>query len=590
MNAANPEAYRPAAVYRRLLHAAAPHWKVLLLALLGMAVFGGSDAVVVYLVKGLTNTFTNHDPAVIRWLPWAILGLFLIRGLANFTSSYGMAWVGQSVVAAMRQQLFRHMLLVPVSYHDRTRTADLQAKLSYHASQIADSASSVLASIIQGGISAVVLIGSMFYYSWRLTLFALLIAPPVSLSMSWVNRRFRTVSERIQNSMGGMTHAADEAITGRRVVKLYGGEGFVLENFRRINDYLRRQSLKMTAASGFSTSSLELIAGVGVSALVALATSPRMLEAMTPGDFVAFLVAMLALRQPISSMTGLSERIQRGVVAGADLYAFLDTPVESNSGSLPLQRARGAIRFEDVRFSYNEGKADALTGVSLEIPAGKTVAFVGQSGGGKSTLLSLIPRFYDPAGGRILLDGVDLREYRLADLRNQIALVDQNVVLFNASIAENIAYGEADAERARIDEAARRAYAWDFIRNLPQGLDTPLGQDGGGLSGGQRQRIAIARALYKDAPILILDEATSALDTESERYIQQGLEELMRGRTTLVIAHRLSTIQSADLIVVIQEGRVVEQGSNAELLARGGAYAALHRLQFRESSSEAAAA
>jgi subfamily B ATP-binding cassette protein MsbA len=581
--------YRPAAVYRRLLRYAAPRWKILLIALLALAVFGGSDAVIAYLAKGLTNTFKDHDPAIIRWLPWEILVLFLVRGMANFVSSYGMASVGQGAVAQMRQQLFLHMLRVPVSYHDRTRTADLQAKLTYHASQIADTASSVLASVIQGGISSIGLIASMLYYSWRLTLFALLIGPPVALSMNWVNRRFRTVSERIQNSMGGMSHAADEAITGRRVVKLYGGENFVLENFRRINDYLRGQSLKMTAASAFSISSLELIAGVGVSALVALAFSPHMLQSMTPGDFVAFLGAMLMLRQPISSMTGLSERIQRGVVAGADLFAFLDTPVEQNSGSRPLRRAHGAIRFEDLRFGYGDDKDQALRGITLDIAAGKTVAFVGQSGGGKSTLLSLIPRFYDPSAGRILLDGVDLREYKLDELRRQIALVDQNVVLFNASIAQNIAYGEDNAARARIEEAARRACAWQFIEGLPQGLDTPLGQDGGGLSGGQRQRIAIARALYKDAPILILDEATSALDTESERYIQQGLEELMRGRTTLVIAHRLSTIQSADLIVVIQEGRVLEQGSHAELLARGGAYASLHRLQFREPAEAAPA-
>ncbi|MDR3416498.1 MAG: lipid A export permease/ATP-binding protein MsbA [Nevskia sp.] len=585
----NADPYRPTSVFRRLLGYAAPHWQVLLLALLGMMVFGGSDAVMVYLVQGLTDTFTSHDTHMIRWLPWAILALFLVRAVANFTSSYGMAWVGQGVVARMRQQVFRHLLLVPVSYHDRSRTADLQAKLTYHAGQIADSASSVLASIIQGGISAVTLVSTMFYYSWRLTLFALLIAPPVSLSMSWVNQRFRTVSARIQNSMGGMTHAADEAINGRRVVKLYGGIGFVLENFRRMNDYLRRQSLKMTAANATSTSSLELIAAVGVSVLVALATSPRMLERMSPGDFVAFLVAMLALRQPISSMTGLSERIQRGVVAGADLFTFLDTPPEADTGTRTLQRATGAIRFEDVRFSYGQDKAYALAGVTLDIPPGKTVAFVGQSGGGKSTLLSLIPRFYDPTAGRVLLDGVDLREYRLDDLRRQIALVDQNVVLFNASIADNIAYGEPDAQRARIEEAARRASAWDFVQNLPQGLDAPLGQDGAGLSGGQRQRIAIARALYKDAPILILDEATSALDTESERAIQQALDELMRGRTTLVIAHRLSTIQNADLIVVIQDGRVVEQGTNAELLARGGAYAALYRLQFRDAPEAATA-
>ncbi len=589
MNAATTEPSSPAAVYRRLLRYAAPHWKVLALAMLGMLVFAFADSVVLpYLVKRLTDTFAGHDRQVNLWIPWAILGLFLVRGVANFCSAYGMAWVGQGVVARMRQQVFQHLLEVPVSYHDRTRTADLQAKLTYHASQIADSASSVLASMIQGGLTAIGLLGFMFHTSWRLTLFSLLIAPPVSLSINWVNQRFRTVSTRIQNSMGGMNHAADEAITGRRVVKLYGGENFVLENFRRINDYLRRQSLKMTAASATSTSSLELIAAIGVSVLVALAMSPRMHEAMSSGDFVAFLVAMLTLRQPISSMTGLSERIQRGVVAGADLFGFLDTPVERDSGSRPLQRAHGAIRFEDVRFSYSEDKADALAGVTLDIPAGKTVAFVGQSGGGKSTLLSLIPRFYDPSSGRVVLDGTDLREYKLSDLRRQIALVDQNVVLFNASIADNIAYGTADASRERIEEAARRACAWDFIQNLPQGLDTALGQDGGGLSGGQRQRIAIARALFKDAPILILDEATSALDTESERYIQQGLEELIRGRTTLVIAHRLSTVQSADLIVVIQGGRVVEQGNNAELLARGGVYASLHRLQFRETAEEAA--
>ncbi len=589
MNTVTKDPYRPGAVYRRLLRYSAPHWRVLILALLGMVLFGGSDAVMVPLVKHLTDIFANHDLTVIRWLPWAILGLFLVRAIANFGASYGMAWVGQGVVAQMRQQVFAHLLRVPVRYHDRARVADLQAKLTYHASQIADSASSVLASVIQGGISAAVLLGSMFYYSWRLTLFALLIVPFVAVSIDWVNRRFRTVSQRIQNSMGGMTHAADEAITGRRVVKLYGGENFVLASFRQLNNYLRRQSLKMTEANAISTSSLELIAAIGVSALVALATSPRMLEAMSPGDFVAFVVAMLALRQPINSMTGLSERIQRGVAAGSDLFAFLDTPVEQDRGELPLVRARGAIRFEDVRFSYDDDKSDALAGVSLDIPAGKTVAFVGQSGGGKSTLLSLIPRFYDPGSGRVLLDGTDLRDYRLGDLRRQMALVDQNVVLFNASIAENIAYGEADATRERIETAARRACAWDFIQKLPQGLDTPLGQDGGGLSGGQRQRIAIARALYKDAPILILDEATSALDTESERYIQQGLEELMRGRTTLVIAHRLSTVQNADLIVVIQDGRVVEQGSNVELLARNGAYAALHRLQFRDAAEEAAA-
>ncbi|HWY26245.1 MAG TPA: lipid A export permease/ATP-binding protein MsbA [Nevskia sp.] len=587
---APPDPYRPAAVYRRLLRYAAPHWKVLAFALLGMVIYSGAESVgIPLLIKRLTKTLMDHNPTVIQWLPWVIVALFLVRGLSNFASSYGMAAVGQAVVARMRFQVFEHLLVVPVAHHDRSRNADLQAKLTYHAAQVADSASSVLASLIQGGLTAIGLLGFMFSTSWRLTLFALLIAPPVSLLMNWVNRRFRTVSERIQNSMGGINHAADEAITGRRVVKLYGGETFVLDNFARLNDYLRRQSLKMTAASTTGVSSLELIAAFGAAALVGLATSPHMIDQMTPPVFVAYIVAMLQLRQPLSAMSSLSERIQRGVVAGADLFAFLDVHPEVDSGTRPLQRARGAIRFDNVRFAYSEDGSDALAGVTLDVPAGKKIAFVGQSGGGKSTLLSLIPRFYDPTSGSVLLDGVDLREYRLSDLRRQIALVDQNVVLFNASIAENIAYGQAEASRDRIEEAARRAQAWDFIQRSQQGLDTPLGQDGGGLSGGQRQRIAIARALYKDAPILILDEATSALDTESERAIQQGLEELMRGRTTLIIAHRLSTVQNADLIVVIQGGRVVEQGSNAELLARGGVYASLHRLQFREPDEAAVA-
>ncbi len=589
MNAAS-DPYRPAAVYRRLLRYAAPHWKVLALALFGMVIFAGTESVgIPLLIKRLTKTLMDHNPTVIQWLPWVIVALFLVRGLSNFASTYGMAAVGQAVVARMRFQVFEHLLVVPVAHHDRSRNADLQAKLTYHAAQVADSASGVLASLIQGGLTAIGLLGFMFSTSWRLTLFALLIAPPVSLLMNWVNRRFRTVSERIQNSMGGINHAADEAITGRRVVKLYGGENFVLDNFARLNDYLRRQSLKMTAASATGVGSLELIAAFGAAALVGLATSPHMIDQMTPPVFVAYIVAMLQLRQPLSAMSSLSERIQRGVVAGADLFAFLDVQPEVDSGTRPLQRARGAIRFDNVRFAYSEDSSDALAGVTLDVPAGKKIAFVGQSGGGKSTLLSLIPRFYDPTAGSVLLDGVDLREYRLSDLRRQIALVDQNVVLFNASIAENIAYGQAEASRDRIEEAARRAQAWDFIQQSQHGLDTPLGQDGGGLSGGQRQRIAIARALYKDAPILILDEATSALDTESERAIQQGLEELMRGRTTLIIAHRLSTVQNADLIVVIQGGRVVEQGSNAELLARGGVYASLHRLQFREPDEAAVA-
>lgn len=578
-----PDPYRPAAVWRRLLAYGAPHWRLFLLAMLGMVTFAGTDLAFVRLIQPLIDSiFVERDPKVIAVMPFAILGIFLLRGIAGFAAAYGIAAVGQRVVSRLRCEVFEHLLHVPVAHHDKSRNADLQTKLTYHANQVADSATGVLTAIVKDGLSAIGLLGLLFWTSWKLALFTLAIAPLVSLSITWVNRRFRKLSQRVQGSVAGITHSADEAITGRRILKLYGGESYVLDAFRRMDDYLRRQSLKMTASGAASNSALEMIAAVGVAMLVFVATAPGMIETVSAGTFASFIAAMLSLRAPMAAMTAISERLQRGLVAGADLFRFLDTPVEADAGSRPLARSRGRLRFDDVRFAYETDGRAALDGVSLEVAPGATVAFVGRSGSGKSTLLSLIPRFYDPTSGRLLLDGFDARDYRLSDLRRQVALVDQNIVLFNASIADNIAYGSTGATRDKIEEAARRAHAWEFIERLPQGLDTMLGQDGANLSGGQKQRLTIARALYKDAPILILDEATSALDTESERAIQQALTELMKGRTTLVIAHRLSTIQSADLIVVMDQGRIVEQGTHEALIARDGAYAALHRMQFRD--------
>jgi len=583
MNVPQSFSYTPGAVYRRLLSYSLPYWRVFGAAIVCMVLFASMEVAVIRLIKPLTDgTFVDRDPVVIRFIPFVIMGLFLVRAVASFGSSYCMSWLGQGVVARLRYDIFEHLLFVPVSQHDKGRNADLQAKLTFHTSQIAESATSVLTALVKDGLTIIGLLGLMFFMSWRLAIFALIIAPPVVFSLRWVNRRSRSVSSRIQDIIGDINHVTDEAITGRRIVKIYGGEGFALENFRKVANHIRQLSIKITSTMAASSVSMELIAAAGISMLVYLATRPETLQAMTPGTFVAFIGAMLSLRSPLNSVTNLSTRLQFGIAAATNVFQFLDTSREADLGQRHLDHAGGRIRYEDVRFSYHQDGRYALNGVTLDIEPGKTVAFVGRSGSGKSTLLSMIPRFYDPQSGHVQLDGHDLQEYSLQDLRRQITLVDQNVVLFNASVADNIAYGQSGATREGIEEAARRAYAWDFITGLPQGLDTPLGQDGIMLSGGQRQRIAIARALLKDAPILILDEATSALDTESERYIQQALEELKKGRTTLVIAHRLSTIQNADLIVVMQEGRIVEQGAHAELLARGGQYAALHRMQFRD--------
>ena len=574
----------PMQVYKRLLRYAAPHWRVLAGAMVAMVIYAATETATMRLVQPLLDgSFVKRDPEITRIVPWAVLGLFVLRALSSFASVYAMAWVSQQVVSRLRGEVFDQVLYLPISHYDKTRNADLLVKLTYHVGQIADSATSVLSSMVKDGLTIVGLLGVMFFNSWKLTLISLVMAPIVATSVRYVARRSRMLSKRLQESMGGVTHVADEAITGRRVVKIYGGEQAEASRFRQVNDYIRRQSMKLVVTSSGSSNTIQIIAGIAVSIIIYLATSDNWMRQMSPGTFVSFLAAMLALRGPLNSLSGVNERLQRGIAAGTDLFTFLSTPRETAGGTRTLERASGNIRFEDVHFRYAEDARPALAGVSLDVKPGQTVAFVGKSGSGKSTLLSLLPRFYDPQAGRILLDGGDLLEYQLKDLRRQIALVDQNVVLFNATVAENIAYGVADrVSREEILDAAKAAYAWDFVEKLPNGLDTPVGQNGVALSGGQRQRLAIARALLKNAPILILDEATSALDTESERYIQAALEKLVKGRTTLVIAHRLSTIQNADLIVVMQDGRVVESGKHDELLALGRVYAGLHHMQFAE--------
>lgn len=568
--------------YRRLLGYSLPHWKVMVIAFVATAILAGVDTAFAALIKPLLDrAFVEQNQTYIRWIPVYIIGLFMMRGLSSFVSIYGMAWVARRVVKDMRGRVFNKLLDLPSRFYDRINSSALVSRLTYYVEQIAEATTTVLTSTLKDSLTIIFYIGYMFYLNWRLTIFTFIVMPFIAVIIAYVTRRFRRISVRIQDSVTNVTEAVDEAVLGHRIVKIYNGQAFEREYFSRVNEDNRWLSMKVVATRAGSSALIQFIAAWAVAAIVYFATQPSMLAQMTPGTFAAFMLAMLSLLQPIKSMGGVNEKLQRGITAGMGLFELLDEPVEVEQGTRTLTRAEGAIEFRDLRFRYDSQEQDALRGISMQIKPGQTVAFVGKSGSGKSTLLAMLPRFYDAGAGAVLIDGHDVRDYRLQALRDQIALVDQQVRLFNASVGENIAYGlEPMPDEARIIEAAKLAHAWEFIEKMPQGLQTLIGQNGAKLSGGQRQRLAIARALLKNAPILILDEATSALDTESERMIQAALEKLVQGRTTLVIAHRLSTIQRADCIVVMQDGLIAESGTHDTLLAKDGLYAALYRMQF----------
>lgn len=577
----------PRAVYLRLLRYATPYWRHFLVGIVGMALFAVSDTTLIWLMKPLLNgTFINKDPFVIRWTPVALVFLFMVRGIAGYVSTYGMSWVGRQVIKSMRGELFEHILGLPTGFYDRMASGQLITLLTYHVEQVANSSTTTVTTMVRDGLTVVGLMGLMFYTSWRLTLFAVVVGPLIAYLVREVSRRFRRYSSRIQDSMGDVTHVAEEAIIGHRVVKTFNGQPSERAHFEDVNERNRRLNMKLVITRAASVPIIQTIAALAVGAIVYMATTQAMLNRLSAGDFVVFMGAMMGLLNPIKQLTNINAELQRGIAAAGNIFDLLGEPLEDGGGDLRLDRAEGHIRFAHVEFAYPHVGRTVLHDIDLEVKPGQTIAFVGRSGSGKSTLLSLLTRFYDPVRGRILLDGHDVRDYRLHDLRNQVAFVDQNVVLFNDTVARNIAYGAVeDTPEESIINAAKMAYAWDFIEALPQGLHTEVGQNGVMLSGGQRQRLALARALLKNAPILILDEATSALDTESERYIQHALEALMRTRTTLVIAHRLSTVQNADRIVVMDGGQVVEQGRHHELLQRDGHYASLYRMQFEGAAA-----
>ncbi|MGB0847226.1 MAG: lipid A export permease/ATP-binding protein MsbA [Thiolinea sp.] len=575
-------------VYRRLVNYSVQYWHLLLIAVVGLILSALTQPLFAWVMGPLLDqAILQRDPDVINWLPIGILGIFLLRGVSMFVASYFMSWVGRKVVQQIRGEIFEHLLRLPVNYFQRKTSGDLLAHLTYYTDQLANAATRGITVLIQESATVIGLLGLMLYRSWQLTLGILIIMPLITLVIIYVTRRLRRLSHKVQGSMGDVTQLGNELIRGYKVVRIFGGEKHEAERFRATNQRNMALEMKRLVTELLSTPLVQFLVAIALSAIVYIATREETLATLSPGIFMSFIMAMILLLTPIRNLTQLNAQLQKAIAAGESIFGLLDETPERDSGKLALEQCRGEVTFQQVGFHYTDSELPALDKISFTVQPGQRIALVGKSGSGKTTLVNLLVRFYDYQRGEILLDNIPLMELSLTSLRRQIAYVGQDVVLFNDSVRNNIAYGAlGNVSEERIRAAAEAAHALEFIEKLPQGLDTVTGDNGALLSGGQRQRIAIARAILADAPLLILDEATSALDSESEHHIQAALDHLLTGRTTFIIAHRLSTIESADRILVMDSGKIVESGTHDELMAENGQYAKLHRLQFTEKQTD----